>query len=238
MKRSSWAVISIAFGIASAGALWSAQVPGRTTGEVPGERGFLGIQRSYEEQDGKGRLRVHAVVAGGPAEQAGLREDDLIVAVNTVTFRFKSTLEQYEAFAWVKPGDQVELTVLRGNSTLKLVLTAAVTPPNVARRAAQILLNEKRGRQHGTLLLLGRGDGVEILVARNAEMGTLELSAEGQPAELFTNLELYLGQFPPLPDLMSRLEPGDRFKILFASDGKRIDMKVVDLPPYLDPEAE
>ena len=237
MNRSIWA-LSIVFGLASASALWSAREPSETTEEALGERGFLGIQRSYEEQAGQGRLRVHAVVAGGPAEQAGLRKDDLIVAVNNITFRFKTTLEQYDAFSWVKPGDQVELKVLRGDSTLNLVLTAAITPPNVALRAAQIRLDERRGRQHQILMLLGQGDGIEILVARDAKTGSLEFSAPGQQTELLADLELYLEQFPTLSELMARLEPGDRFEIRFSSDGKRIDMKVVDLPLYLDPEAE
>ena len=231
-----WTFSIVALSLALAAPLRAEDEPSRKAGAGSQDRGFLGVGVAYEEENGEGRLRVVDTVAGGPAEQAGLRDGDLITAVGGVGFRFTSTLEQYEAFSWVRPGDRLELTVLRGDAALTLELTAGETPAGLARQAAEAIRQDSLARQHRALLLLGQGSGVEITVSRDAETGDLELSAPGRPAELIADLELYLGKFPPLADSMARLEPGDSFKIRIVSEGAKMNMELLGLPPYLDAE--
>ncbi len=159
--------------------------------------------------------------------------DDLIVAVNGVTFRFANALEEYEAFAWVRPGDLVELTVLRAGATLEVELTAAETPAALARQAEEIIRNELISQQRQTLQLLGRGGGVQVTVVRDAKTGDAEFSASGHSADAFEHMELFLQGFPPIRDLVNGLKQGDQFKILVTSEGTRMNMKVLDLPLYL-----
>lgn len=75
---------------------------------------FLGIEWDF----GSSRpdtLAVETVVAGGPAEAAGLQAGDRVSAVNnkSVTVLFGAFFQQ------TKPGDSVTLTVLRGNESPK-----------------------------------------------------------------------------------------------------------------------
>ena len=66
------------------------------------------------------------VEAGGPADKAGLKENDVITAIDGTTLNdnhpLTSVLENY------KPGDTVKLTVQRGSQTLTLTLTLATRP--------------------------------------------------------------------------------------------------------------
>ena len=81
----------------------------------------------YSKADGS--MRVAGVVGGSPAERAGLRADDRIVAINGKTLQ--SIGPYYEAFI-VAPSDSVELTVERvgssGQRTLRLPLRGKGTP--------------------------------------------------------------------------------------------------------------
>ena len=70
------------------------------------------------------------VISGGPADQAGLQEGDILTAIDgqpiDATHQLDVTLLQHE------PGDQVELTVLRGDQTLKVTVTLGIRPADIA----------------------------------------------------------------------------------------------------------
>ena len=65
---------------------------------------------------GAGALRISAIDADGPAAQAGLQVDDVIVAVNGVKVHRCDSL--IVALAARRPGDTVVLTVRRGNEAV------------------------------------------------------------------------------------------------------------------------
>ena len=69
------------------------------------------------------------VVAGGPADKAGLKDNDVITAIDGTTLDdnhpLASVIQNY------KPGDTVKLTVQRGTQTLTLSLTLASRPANL-----------------------------------------------------------------------------------------------------------
>ena len=62
-----------------------------------------------------------AIVAGGPADKAGLKEKDIITKVNGVPAGSQGNVSTL--IGEYKPGDTVELTVLRDGKTLQLKIT-------------------------------------------------------------------------------------------------------------------
>jgi hypothetical protein len=72
-------------------------------------------------------LHISDVLAGGPAEAAGLRMDDRIVAINDR--RLDSLIPFYEAVMHGEPGDVVELTVARLGTGTPLVVPVTLQPP-------------------------------------------------------------------------------------------------------------
>ncbi len=65
----------------------------------------------------------NAVVSGGPAAKAGLKEKDIITEVNGVEVGSKGSVSTL--IGEYKPGDTVELKILRGGKTIMLKVEAA-----------------------------------------------------------------------------------------------------------------
>ncbi|MEM6671892.1 MAG: trypsin-like peptidase domain-containing protein [Planctomycetota bacterium] len=105
------------------------------------DRGYVGINLlelsdsavSRLGYDGASRVAVRSVVEGGPAERAGLRANDLVVAVDD---RPVTTLQQLMAnIARLSPGTEVEIEVRRDGASRVLPVRLAKRPnADVARR--------------------------------------------------------------------------------------------------------
>ncbi len=67
-----------------------------------------------------------SIIAGSPAEKAGLAEKDIITKVNNLSIDQKTSLTA--ALSQFKVGDNVSLTVIRGGKTITLNTTLAATP--------------------------------------------------------------------------------------------------------------
>jgi serine protease Do len=67
-----------------------------------------------------------AVLAGSPAEQAGLKEKDVITKVNKVAIDDKTNLTS--ALAQFQPGHKVTLTIVRGSKTITINVTLGTAP--------------------------------------------------------------------------------------------------------------
>ncbi|MEO8802452.1 MAG: PDZ domain-containing protein, partial [Rudaea sp.] len=80
------------------------------------DRGMLGIVMT----PGKTGLHVDAVTPGGPAEKAGVRDGDLIVAVDGKRVDAKIDSDDIPDFVKLKVGDVVKLTVSRNDGTTEL----------------------------------------------------------------------------------------------------------------------
>ncbi|HET6380648.1 MAG TPA: trypsin-like peptidase domain-containing protein [candidate division Zixibacteria bacterium] len=70
-----------------------------------------------------------AVIPGSPAEAAGLRAGDVIVAVNGS--RVDASDDLAEHILAYRPGDEITLRVLRGSSTREVRLTLGTLPDNL-----------------------------------------------------------------------------------------------------------
>ena len=78
-------------------------------------------------QDTAGQTQP-AVVAGGPADKAGLREGDIITALDAHQIDDQSPLEN--VLTQYSPGDKVTLSVRRGDQTVSLEVTLGTRPAN------------------------------------------------------------------------------------------------------------
>jgi hypothetical protein len=86
-------------------------------------RVLVGIQ--LDDSSGKAGARVREVSPGGPAQRAGVRAGDLIVAVNGTNVRGPEPVAHVvQLLRDVKPGDKVDLQVLRDGTTRDLIATA------------------------------------------------------------------------------------------------------------------
>jgi S1-C subfamily serine protease len=89
---------------------------GRRTTAVP--RAWLGVL-SYT-------LREHVVIAGvmpgGPGEKAGLQQGDLVISIDDTDINDRRVL--YEALGNRRPGEHINLKVLRNNRVYQLDIPA------------------------------------------------------------------------------------------------------------------
>ena len=87
------------------------------------QRVLVGVQ--LDDSRGNAGARVREVSPGGPAEQAGVRAGDLIVAVNGTNVRGQAPAARVvELLHDIKPGDRVDLTVSRDGKIRDLTVTA------------------------------------------------------------------------------------------------------------------
>jgi len=86
----------------------------------PHPRGVLGVLVAGRADGGRGG-RVVGVTPGGPAESAGVREGDLVLRVDETPISGRNDL--IGAIRTRKPGEMVELEVVRGNQRLTVAVT-------------------------------------------------------------------------------------------------------------------
>ena len=89
-------------------------------------RAVLGVQ--IDADKGKNGVRVLSVSPGGPAAEAGMLKDDVIVAVDGVSMADNSLIGQMQK---VKPDQKVKVKVLRGGKNKELVVVARPMAPDV-----------------------------------------------------------------------------------------------------------
>lgn len=92
---------------------------------------FLGVAKLSVEKDDKG-IRVGSVEKDGPAAKAGLQADDLVTAINGDPVKDSKTF--IGIINKTSPGDEITLSVVRGEETLELTVTLGKRP---ARQAAK-----------------------------------------------------------------------------------------------------
>lgn len=110
-------------------------------------KGWLGIDT--EKDEATGAYRVSKVAAGSPAEQAGFRTGDVLVAFNGIPVKDKERMKA--AKASIAVGSKVTYTVARAGAEQKLSATLAPVPEQVlaqwmaeeekAAKAAQVASN-------------------------------------------------------------------------------------------------
>jgi thiol-disulfide isomerase/thioredoxin len=123
--------------------------------------GYYGVQYA-EMKPANGQVRVEAVTPKGPADQAGLREGDVVVAVDGETLVRPGRYRETAFFS--KPGVQRTLSVLRAGQPLSLTLVPGAyplepRPPVEGERIPSLALVP----QSGPLPPIGQGRPVVLL---------------------------------------------------------------------------
>jgi len=93
----------------------------------PISRPYLGVSTS-ERPSGDGAL-VGAVVRGGPGQDAGLRARDVVVQIDET--RIKRPEDVAAAIEGRRPGDSIELTVIRSGDRRTLAVKLGTRPASV-----------------------------------------------------------------------------------------------------------
>ncbi|RMH23438.1 MAG: hypothetical protein D6696_00525, partial [Acidobacteria bacterium] len=148
---------------------------------------------------------------------------DLIIAFNGVEFGFASEIELLQAFSRLQAGDDVELTVLRGDDTLTIEIVAAPIPPEV------------EARQKETFALLARNtavfeamewinslneDGREVTVTvKRSKNGEIEVQDDGFPPVVSIGLRVLFAETEP-SSLVDSLAAGEQATFKFFVDDK------------------
>lgn len=88
-------------------------------------RGWLGIGVKIHVFNAQTFLHVQNVVARGPADSAGVRPLDVIVAINDRDVAFKSDLAFLDFLRTIKAGDHVRLKIRRADRTMSFAIVAA-----------------------------------------------------------------------------------------------------------------
>jgi len=95
------------------------------------EPGYLGVLADDRFERGRG-IRILEVVAGGPAEKAGLRPRDIINRINDKPAR--SMADLVGQLGPMPPGSKVRMGVERGGAQIEVEVTLGQRPPPEQRR--------------------------------------------------------------------------------------------------------
>jgi S1-C subfamily serine protease len=91
------------------------------------EAGFLGVE-GVEATGGRAGAAIAAVSPGSPADEAGIEENDVVVAVDGL--RVSSMIDLAAKIRTAQPGDTVILTVERDGQEIEIPVELATSPPN------------------------------------------------------------------------------------------------------------
>ena len=93
------------------------------------ERGWLGIQ--LESDDQSGAMTVTKVEPNSPAQAAGFKGGDRLVALNGIEFSEENRELLFQAKQGNKPGKQVTYKVDRNGAVRNLTVTLSTVPDEV-----------------------------------------------------------------------------------------------------------
>lgn len=131
----------------------------------PGSIGYMGTSSAYEQQNGNGQMRLTRVAPGAPAAAAGLREHDVVIAIDDRPLP-PDRFDFAHAARAQRPGDVLRHTVRRGDESLMIAVTLGEPP--VGWEESYL-----RNLEHQEIQL--RGEGQERL-ARLSANGPIELT--------------------------------------------------------------
>ena len=92
------------------------------------ERGWAGVEMDHAED---GTLSVKEVYAGTPADQAGVKVGDVLVAIDGVQLAEENKAELQKVEAQMKPGNTVNFTIARKGKERDLSITLEPMPEDM-----------------------------------------------------------------------------------------------------------
>lgn len=217
-------------------------------------RAVLGLRigKRGDREDG---VAIKSVAPQGPAESAGLRAGDVILAVNGQTLvptKDRTPTEQLvEIVESTRPGEALQIDFRRGAEpgSLDLVAGAAeVSWEQLVRDNLDVLQDTLQSGDWARLLSPGSTPGALELTALTPELGRyfgtdhgmLVLRAPDEGALDLQAGDVILeigGRRPDSPEhaasLLQSYRPGDQLELLIVRDGERISLQTAldDSPP-------
>jgi membrane-associated protease RseP (regulator of RpoE activity) len=215
-------------------------------GGPPGAMLGVNIGRSSDREEG---VDVVGVSPGGPAERAGLRAGDVIVAVNGQALKKTSergTAGQLVAFMrTVQPGQTVKVDYLREGKRQSVELKAAAAEPPLARimREKMLVMPMHEGKdfpRFHEMLIPGQAFGQLELVPMTPKLGQyfgtdkglLVVRAPGEPGLSLEEGDVLLtigGRTPDGPGQAFRIlhsyQPGEKVKLGILRNRKRMEVE-------------
>lgn len=92
------------------------------------DRGWVGVELDHNKD---GSMTVKKVIDGSPAQDAGLKSGDVLLAINGVKFAEKNKDKLKAAKSEMKAGNTIEYTVSRQGKTKDVAITLAPLPEDV-----------------------------------------------------------------------------------------------------------
>jgi C-terminal processing protease CtpA/Prc len=136
--RRAWIVVAAVVMLAVAGAGVAGEKHERCKGSTQdcldkmstklSNKAWLGV--GYEPTD-EGQWIITKVVEGSPAEQAGFRKGDVLIAMNGISYAKENTDEIKKAWSKVRPGSEVRYVVKRSSGKAELEATLGTMPPEM-----------------------------------------------------------------------------------------------------------
>jgi S1-C subfamily serine protease len=143
--RSTVALAALALFLSLAPRAFAGGSHGQCNGDVKTEaaamasHGWLGLET---DKNAAGAYVVKDVVAGSPAEKAGFRKGDVLVALQGVRFANADPEAMKKVKAGFLPGKQVTYTIERGGAEQQVTATLAAMPRDVlAKRIGEHVLD-------------------------------------------------------------------------------------------------
>ena len=93
------------------------------------QKGWVGIE--YDKSEKGDKQTVKKVVSGSPAEQAGLKKGDVLLAINGVHFGDEDKEKWAKVKKAWKPGQTITYTVARDGKKKDVQVTLAKVPEDV-----------------------------------------------------------------------------------------------------------
>ena len=150
--------------------------PVNPSGPAAAEPGYLGVVADDRQEKGAG-VRVVEIETGGPAEQGGLKADDLITSINGTPVHGRSDMGP--VLERLAPGSKVKFVVDRGGQQQTVEVTLGNRPP----------VGQRRYEKFGVI--------PEPLPAPNTGAGQGPDAAGGEPGRIPTDAAQPNG-LPPL----------------------------------------
>lgn len=143
-------------------------------------KGSTGFGSQYSQADGG--AKVVRVVAGSPAEKAGLKVGDIILEIDRQPITDGIMLTR--KISVIKTGQKLDLRVSRGGNTSNIIVTPASVPLEKNRNKTEYGVVTSDGRHLRTITTVPQGSGRRpaVLFIQWLSCGTLEIPGKSTEA--------------------------------------------------------
>jgi S1-C subfamily serine protease len=192
-----------------------------------GSNAFLGaaVEPAPDDSEYEGLVIQH-IQSGGPAEQAGLQEDDILLRLDDMLLKERADLN--EAISYYDPGEKVYFQVMRDGSRKTIAVTLS-DRRDMGSQSGQMARERWQSRQSGSTAFLGAAveptpddSEYEGLVIQRIQSGGPAEQAGLQQDDILLRLDdMRLKERADLNEAISYYDPGEKVYFQVMRDGSR-----------------